>query len=177
MLKKLLTYIMVLGASLMLAGCSSSVNDKIKDAYGLSDIPSSEVDMGEAESMAGDSEVMNQQAIAESNADSIYEAYEEGNLNKFNDGISDVINTVGSGKDMSIAERALISYYSVYGLIRGWAPIIAIVSFIVGGLVFALSRYNKGARRFALFGLMIGVPIFMAVIVFGLGILNDVFFY
>lgn len=82
-----------------------------------------------------------------------------------------------SKDDRKLSERLLDDFYRVYAGIKSWAPVIAISSIGAGLLILIFSRYNKGMRRFGLYGLVMGVPLVLLVIVYGVGFLNGIFFY
>lgn len=77
----------------------------------------------------------------------------------------------------SFIQSALRAFYSTYSKIRMVAPIIIIVSVAFGVVGMLFSRYNKGARRFFLLTFIITVPLLLVFIVFGIGVLNNMFLY
>ena len=68
-------------------------------------------------------------------------------------------------------------YYNRYGSLKTMAPSIAVISIVSGGIIYLFSAKNKARRKFALYGLIIGVPILMLVLVYGIGIANQFFLY
>lgn len=80
-----------------------------------------------------------------------------------------------SDDDRSIAEILLSTYYDFYEKIRIWAAPISFVSMIIGIFLAIFAKGNKAVRRFGIFGLAIGIPTLMVFLVFGVGILNDIF--
>lgn len=83
------------------------------------------------------------------------------------------------GKD--IIERLTNSifggFYRAYLSFKTMAPFICVVSFAAGLVLFLFSTKNKRLRRLGLFGFMIGIPVVVLVIVYGVGILNGIFLY
>lgn len=67
-------------------------------------------------------------------------------------------------------------FYNRYGSLKSMAPGIAVVSVFLGGIIFICSKKNKPRRQFALYGLIIGVPILMLVLVYGIGIFSQMLF-
>lgn len=65
-------------------------------------------------------------------------------------------------------------FYNRYGSLQAMAPGIAVLSIFVGGILFIFSTNNKPLRRFALYGLIIGVPIFLIILVYGVGAFSQV---
>ena len=78
---------------------------------------------------------------------------------------------------ISLAKRLLLWFYDYYTTIRLWGTPVCICSVVVGFVLFLVARGNKGARKFALFGLILGVPLLYVFMVFGVGALNDIFLY
>lgn len=83
------------------------------------------------------------------------------------------------GKD--IIERLTNSlfggFYRAYLSFKTMAPFICVVSFAVGLVLFLFSTKNKRLRRLGLFGFIIGLPMVVVFIVYGIGILNGVLIY
>lgn len=66
----------------------------------------------------------------------------------------------------------------LYGFYRGLVacvPFIFIFSITIGGFLYAICRKNKGIQRFALFVLILGIPVFCIVFIFGFGFLCGMF--
>lgn len=91
--------------------------------------------------------------------------------------INDLINEPAKKNKESLPETLLRGFYNTYIQIKLWAPWICIGSFMIGMIIFMSARGNKRARKFGLFGLVIGVPLCMLFIVFGIGFLNGMFLY
>lgn len=83
----------------------------------------------------------------------------------------------GSRANESPVASFLRGFYSTYNDIRLLSPVIFLVSFVFGIVGILFSKYNKGARRFFLIAFVITIPLLVLVIVFGIGILNDMFLY
>ncbi len=77
--------------------------------------------------------------------------------------------------DKTVSEQALSWYYYYYGQIRSWAGPIVVVSVSFGTLLLIFSKGNKRRRQWGLYGLIIGVPLLMVFLVYGVGILNGMF--
>lgn len=163
-------WIMVCG----MTACNGSVNDKIMEAYGLKKETSS-VPPESEKTVTGADAAQIQEEIASGNAEEIYDEYSSKIDSEYYSLFDDVEN---AGKDdRELSERLLDGYYQFYAGIKSWAPVIAISSIGAGLLILIFSRYNKGLRRFGLYGLVIGVPLVLLVIVYGVGFLNGIFFY
>lgn len=68
-------------------------------------------------------------------------------------------------------------FYRTYLTIRSAAPLICLGSFAIGLLLFLLASKNKRLKRTGLFVFMIGIPVLMLIIVYGIGILNGIFLF
>lgn len=68
-------------------------------------------------------------------------------------------------------------FYNRYGSLRTMAPLVSVMSIVLGGIIFVFSKKNKPRKRFALYGLIIGIPILMIVLVYGIGIANQIFLF
>lgn len=77
--------------------------------------------------------------------------------------------------DKTVSEQVLSWYYYYYGQIRSWAAPIVAVSVSLGSLLLIFSKGNKRRRQWGLYGLIIGVPLLMVFLVYGIGMLNDMF--
>ena len=159
---------------LCISGCSREVNNKIKELYGYGDIETA-ADSSDAESMADSYLGRDQQEKAKENANDIYVPYSEKNYSDYNKLFKTLDNM--DGEKMPLAKRLLVYTYGAYGWFKQWAPYIGILSVVIGIFVFRFSCYNKGARRFALYGLIITVPVLLIFIVYGYAILIDIFMY
>lgn len=156
-------YLIILSV-LILTGCSSAVNDHVKSMYNIG---------REAASDGLSEDVVNaQEAKANANADTAYKALDETNIKQFYDALN-----VEATSDMPFGQRVVIWMYAGYARIKISAPYIAGISILVGILVFIFAQKNNGLRRFALFGLMLGIPLALVIAVFGYGILADIFMY
>lgn len=65
--------------------------------------------------------------------------------------------------------------YTFHSGLSSIGPFAMIFSFAAGCLIIILARKNKGLRRFALFGLCIGVPAICIIFIYGLGALLGIF--
>ena len=77
--------------------------------------------------------------------------------------------------DRGFIETILYHFYRIYLQIKMYAAPITFVSIIIGSLIAIFCRSNKAMRRFGIFGLIIGVPVIMILMVYGVGILNSIF--
>lgn len=118
----------------------------------------------------------NQDDFASRNVDQAMKAGDEKEA-EAKDTISDLVSKPAEKKKESLPEALLKGFYNTYIQIKLWAPWICIGSFMIGMIIFLAARGNKRARKFGLFGLVIGVPLSMLFIVFGIGFLNGMFLY
>lgn len=79
------------------------------------------------------------------------------------------------GSDTPIDEQIVSFFLKLYHALKEASPYIAVVSFVIGFLIFLFARGNKKIRKFGLFGLMIGMPLVMIVINYGIGYTKDMF--
>lgn len=64
---------------------------------------------------------------------------------------------------------------SIYSEGKKAAPYIALGSFGIGFFIFLFARGNKRIRKFGVFGLMIGVPVVLIILVYGFGYVKHLF--
>lgn len=96
---------------------------------------------------------------------------------EYNDKMEEVLEINRNQEDgKSPSEWLFYCYYSAHDQIVVWAAPICVVSIGAGFLLFICATGNKTLRRFALFGLIIGVPVLIIFLVFGVGIWNGVFY-
>lgn len=123
------------------------------------------------------------QNIAEQNAEISANRYEE-KVNQIYDQAmdeamsgfySEAKEDNGEGNFFDRMTRTLIRmFYNRYGSLKAMAPGIAVVSIFLGGIIFIFSKKNKPRQRFALYGLIIGVPLLLLVLVYGIGIASQI---
>lgn len=104
----------------------------------------------------------------------------EGQINKKNekeyyDILDQFATTEEKESDIGLIGSILLTFYDIYEQIRVWAAPISFVSIIIGIMLGIFSKGNKRMQHFGIFGLAIGVPLVMVFIVYGIGILNDIF--
>lgn len=161
--------ILMLCVMLLLTACSRDVNEHIRQQYHIGGQGTEETDVTEENVIDKYDE---QDSKAKSNANRVYDALYDTNIKQYNSFFDIAVED-----DTPAAKRVLLVTYALYVRIKYLAPYIGVVSVSVGGIVFLLSKYNKGLRRFALYGLIIGVPCILIFIIFGYGILADMFMY
>lgn len=76
-----------------------------------------------------------------------------------------------------ITRNFLSGYHRAYRLFRSMSPVIIVCSISAGILMMKLAKKNKKIRHNGLYIFIIGIPIAVIVIVFGLGIFNGVLLY
>ena len=57
------------------------------------------------------------------------------------------------------------------------SPILCVSSIGVGILICIVARHTKSIRKVGVYGFIIGIPIFLLLFVYGIGILNDIFLF
>lgn len=76
-----------------------------------------------------------------------------------------------------LRRRLLRNSWKTYNVIRVNAPMVVAWSISVGILIIVFSTHNKQLRRFGLVAFVIGIPAAIIIIVFGIGIFNEIFVY
>lgn len=173
-MKKYLLICVISLMSVFLFGCNQDINKKIMEQWDM------EVDttLQSPEEVVSnvDGDALQQESIAEQVGSEVYDEFESAKDKEYNEGMDKILNQSGD-KNGNAGRDILIKYYQVYGKLRQFSPYIITVSIFFGTVIAIFSRYNKGLRRFAIYGLIIGVPVVMLMIVYGLGYLNKLFFY
>ncbi len=77
------------------------------------------------------------------------------------------------GKRLTV--RILKAFYRFYEAIKSMAGIMISVSVFIGILLIVLCKKNKQRRRLGLFFFIIGFPLLVLLIVYGIGILNGIY--
>lgn len=113
---------------------------------------------------------------SEIQADEVGEEFFEAKDKEYHAILDDVLADDDS-PGVSLSKMILLWFYDYYTNIRLWGGPICVVSVLAGAVLFTFAKGNKGMRKFALFGLIIGVPVFYVFTVIGVGALNDVFLY
>lgn len=77
--------------------------------------------------------------------------------------------------DRGLGEILLYYFYRFYLVIKMYAAPISFTSIVIGSFIAYFCRSNKQMRRFGIFGLIVGIPLLMIFIVYGVGILNGIY--
>ena len=172
---KKLWYIGIAALVLSLTACNSNVNQKIAEQWGM-EIETSTVSIEEAEGEAEGSGILEQQSKAEQVGEEVYEKHSDKTMQEYNDGLASLVAYENNGERRSLSEVLILTFYQLLGTLRAWSVPIIIITVVVGAFLFIFSRYNKQLRRFSV-GLIVVVFLLWIFIIFGTGILNEIFFY
>lgn len=105
-----------------------------------------------------------------------YEKFDEKTDSVYNNAFEELVKPVEyTGEKPSLEERILRTGYGMYSTFRSLSPILFIASEVTGLLLFIFAKHNKQLKRLGLYGFMIGIPVLLVLIVFGIGFLNDMF--
>ena len=78
---------------------------------------------------------------------------------------------------MTLSEQVFRAFYRMYLTVRSISPILFLGSMGIGLILFISARNNKGIRKVGLYGFMIGIPLFLILFTYGIGILLDMFVF
>lgn len=76
-----------------------------------------------------------------------------------------------------LTRKVLGGYQRTYYAFRTLSPVICTGSMVLGILMMLLSTQNKSIKRTGLFVFVIGIPVTVLLIVFGVGIFNGIILY
>lgn len=152
---------------LSLTACSKNVNEHIRQQYNLSEQKTESNVYSSGDYIADE-----QSSKAMDNGNKVYDILYDTSTKQYNSFFS-----IAGDDDTPLSKRLVLAVYAAYAEIKHLAPYIGMMSVSVGVLIFIFSKYNKGLRRFALYGLIIAVPCLLLFIIFGYGILADIFMY
>lgn len=76
-----------------------------------------------------------------------------------------------------LTRKILGGYQRTYYVFRTLSPVICISSIVLGVLMLLLSMQNKRIKRIGLFVFIIGIPVTVLLIVYGVGIFNGIVLY
>ena len=97
-------------------------------------------------------------------------------LNEFDKIFGDYTNDINAGKTANkIVANILLSVYGVYSVIKRLSPAIAAISIVTGIIMIVVARRNKPVQRRGLYLFIIGIPLILGIIIFGVGILNGIY--
>ena len=162
-------YIMLL---MTLTGCSKDVNEHIRQQYHIGGQDMESTSYEQDEKITAEYFEHEQSSQAEQNGNIVYDVLHDTNLKQYNSFFD-----MAADDDTPLAKRFVLVTYGVYAQIKYMAPYIGVASVAIGWIIFFLSKYNKGLRRFALYGLIMGIPLLLIFIIYGYGILADIFMY
>lgn len=83
--------------------------------------------------------------------------------------------SINSGTGRRVATSMLRSVYQIYTMLKATAKYIITVSIFIGVLLMVICRKNKRRRRTGLYFFITAVPVFIFVLVYGIGILNGIY--
>lgn len=164
--------ILLICIMLSLTACSKNVNEHIRQQYNLSEQKTENGVYSSGDYIADEYIENEQSSKAMDNGNKVYDILYDTNTKQYNSFFS-----IAGDDDTPLSKRLVLAVYAAYAEIKHLAPYIGMVSVSVGVLIFIFSKYNKGLRRFALYGLIIAVPCMLLFIIFGYGILADIFMY
>lgn len=155
--------IFILLIAFVTAGCSRDVNEHIRRVYGIGSELTSE----------SEDKLDLQESKASDNADTAYRVMDETSRKQF----YDAVNMEATDDGVPFQKKVVGWMYTGYARLKVIAPYVVVGSVVVGIIVFIFSSRNNGLRRFALFGLIIGVPFALILVIYGYGWLADIFMY
>lgn len=97
--------------------------------------------------------------------------FAENEFNKVMDTSSNI--TSDAGRKLSV--RILKAFYRFYEGIKSTAALMITVSIFIGIMILVICKKNKQHRRIGLFFFIIGFPLLIILIVYGVGILNGIY--
>lgn len=98
-----------------------------------------------------------------------YDAAKDQLENIYYDALSRMADEGGPLSGEPMDEWAYRQFYRFYKLMRDSMVFLILFCELLGTVIFTVSRKNKKFQRFALFGLMIGIPVMIVLFVFGVG--------
>lgn len=114
---------------------------------------------------------------AEHGEDMTYQRFDDKTTETYDKAFNELTAPVERRESSSLAESILRSGYQFYATVRSLAPYIFVGSIAIGILIMVAARMNKGLRRLGLYGFVIGIPVLLLIVVYGIGLLNDTFLY
>lgn len=161
---------LVMSMMVVLTGCIYNPNSRSFGSF--QDIDKS-IDNVDDEQDATDI-VEKSKDAADENAKKTYDAISEKSDEEYYKGL-DKLLTPQEKSDMSLGEMMLYNFYDFYLQFKASAPALCIVFIVVGMILYFSARGNKSLKRFGLFGLAIGFPVIILLIVYGIGYLNGIY--
>lgn len=161
---------------LLMSGCSK-VNPFAAPTQSNNYVSNSDKETISKVSKENKEKAMKNKEQAQKNAEETKKNVTKKNKSIYDNAMEKYSKVDDSGEKRDTLEIILSSFYSAYVSIRLSAVWIIVFSVIIGTIGALLSKQNKGARRFFVFSGIIAVPALMIFIVFGVGILNNLFLY
>lgn len=111
--------------------------------------------------------------------DTFYEAFDNKTETVYYDAMDRILNSSNgeADDDITISEYLLKNAYRGYSTIRSMAPILCLSSIGIGILICIVARHTKSIRKVGIYGFIIGIPLFLLLFVYGIGILSDMFLF
>lgn len=165
--KKLFVFFAIV-VSLFLTGCSSSDNSFQKRYEAQKKFEQTSTTAKPLDNISDDEKA---ERRGKEDADRIKN--EKGD--EFDAMIDKYVNVSDDASEHDLAELILIWWYKLYFTIKDYSAPLFLSSEIIGLLFLLLFKGNKSLQKFGLFTLMLGVPIVIIVINFGLPFLVKLF--
>lgn len=105
----------------------------------------------------------------------LYDSLNNRIKNNWNEEIEKIEGMETVKQEGNLPERLLQNIVRIFYVnmkaIKGYSFLAGFLSFIMGALIAVMAKLNKGLRRFAIGGLMIGIPCILFLFVYGLALL------
>ena len=106
--------------------------------------------------------------------DEAYYSFSVTNETVYYDALNRLLTPSTDNKEgMPFDESLLRGALRFYSTIRSLAPYILLVSIGIGVAIWLAARKNKTLRKLGIYGFIVGVPLFILLLVFGIGLFFD----
>lgn len=165
--------LVIIMVSSIAAGCSK-INPFVPDLEAINNHTEQETD---EYIKSVDENLKRNEELIEEKAENYVDQFNQKNESVYYNALNKYRTPSNDNSNEDLITWILKKLYGGYNKFKLLSPYIFWASIAFGIIGVLFSRHNKGARRFFIVSFIITIPVLILIIVFGVGIYNDIFIY